>query len=65
VSGEGEPPRYDRAVLVAVLVYHQRLADSTCSCGWGVLGASFADHVADVYEQARQFGLEGPQEGTG
>ncbi len=41
---------YDRAVLVNVLVYHQRLDSSCCACGWGVLGASFAEHIADIYE---------------
>lgn len=41
---------YDRAVLVEVLVYHQRLDVGHCCCGWGVLGASHAEHVADVYE---------------
>lgn len=49
---------YDRAKLVQVLVYHQRTNTSGCHCGWGVLGASYADHVADVYEQAVQFGDE-------
>lgn len=43
---------YDRAVLVNVLIYHQRTATSGCGCGWAVLGASHAEHVADVYEQS-------------
>jgi 16S rRNA G1207 methylase RsmC len=48
----GDGDAYDRAVLVEVLVYHQRTADTGCACGWGVLGASFAEHVADVYEES-------------
>lgn len=43
---------YDREVLTTVLVYHQRKDASSCGCGWAVLGASHAEHVADVYEQA-------------
>lgn len=42
---------YDRAVLVEVLVYHQRRDLQHCMCGWGELGASHPEHVADVYEQ--------------
>ena len=45
-------PPYDRAVLVDVLVYHWRTNTSGCGCGWGVLGASHAEHVADVYEES-------------
>lgn len=45
-------PAYDRAVLVDVLVYHQPTSTSGCICGWGVLGASHAEHVADVYEES-------------
>lgn len=41
---------YDRAALVAVLVYHWRTETSGCGCGWAVLGASHPEHVADVYE---------------
>jgi 16S rRNA G1207 methylase RsmC len=48
----GDGDAYDRAVLVEVLVYHQRTADTGCACGWGVLGASFAEHVAAVYEES-------------
>ena len=44
--------RYSRAVLVEVLIYHQRTNTSGCHCGWGVLGASYAEHVADVYEES-------------
>lgn len=48
-----------RALLVQVLVYHQR-ADSPpkvgcCACGWAVLGGSYAEHVADVYSEALAF----------
>lgn len=45
---------YDRAVLVEVLVYHQRLDAQYCACGWGRLGQSHADHVADVYEASME-----------
>lgn len=41
---------YDRAVLVEVLIYHQRASIERCACGWDRLGASHAEHVADVYE---------------
>ncbi len=41
---------YDREVLVNVLVYHQATRTSGCHCGWAVLGASHAEHVADIYE---------------
>lgn len=47
MSGE---PTYDRAVLVQVLVYHQRKNIEGCWCGWSELGRSHAEHVADVYE---------------
>ena len=43
---------HDRTVLVDVLVYHQRLDISGCACGWSVLGASHAEHVADIYEES-------------
>jgi hypothetical protein len=43
---------YDRTVLVDVLVYHWATNTSGCGCGWAVLGASYAEHVADVYEAA-------------
>jgi hypothetical protein len=42
--------RYYRPVLVKVLIHHQRTDSSRCACGWGVLGASFAEHLADMYE---------------
>jgi hypothetical protein len=44
---------YDREVLVRVLIQHQRKdLDVACLCGWGEWGASFAAHVADMYEEA-------------
>lgn len=43
---------YDRDRLVEVLVYHQRTDTSGCHCGWAVLGASYAEHVADAYEMS-------------
>lgn len=50
MTGDGMGPPFNRAVLVEVLTYHQRVSPSHCACGWSVLGASFADHMADVYE---------------
>lgn len=46
---------YDRDVLVQVLIYHQRISNLGCACGWGPLGASHAEHVADVYEETVRF----------
>jgi len=43
---------YDREVLVEVLIYHQRKNLQYCQCGWGDLGRSHSDHVADIYEQS-------------
>lgn len=47
---------YQREVLVHTLVYHQQTNNSGCHCGWGQrpehLGLSYAEHVADMYEQA-------------
>ncbi len=43
---------YHRAVLVMTLVYHWRTNTSGCGCGCAVLGASHAEHVADVYEES-------------
>jgi hypothetical protein len=42
--------RYSRVTLVDVLIYHQRHDIGGCACGWSVLGASHAEHVADIYE---------------
>lgn len=44
------PPRYDRAVLLDVLIHHQRRDNTGCACGWWILGCSHAAHVLDVYE---------------
>lgn len=41
---------YDRTRLVDVLVYHWRTNTAGCGCGWGELGQSHPEHVADVYE---------------
>ena len=47
------PISYDRAVLLHVLVYHWPTKTSGCGgCGEVALGASFPDHIADVYEQS-------------
>lgn len=46
--------KYDREWLVSVLIYHQRTDTSGCHCGWAVLGASYAEHVADIYEETIQ-----------
>jgi hypothetical protein len=43
---------YIRELLVAVLVAHQRAASDACACGWSVVGASHAEHIADKYEAA-------------
>jgi hypothetical protein len=40
----------ERHVLTAVIAHHQRTKSNRCSCGWGVLGASFAAHIVDVYD---------------
>lgn len=45
-----EPILYDRDMLVEIIVYHWRTESSGCGCGWAVLGASYAEHIADVYE---------------
>lgn len=55
-------PAYRREVLVEVLIYHWRRSISACGCGWSVLGASHAGHVADVYE-ASAAALEGHARG--
>ena len=41
-----------RRLAAAVLVAHQRDASSGCICGWSVLGASWAEHVAQVLADA-------------
>ncbi len=39
---------FDRATMI--LVSHQRLDSERCVCGWGKLGASWAEHVAAQLE---------------
>jgi len=46
---------YDRAVLVEVLIYHQRMENTGCACGWLVYGASWAEHIAEVYEMTMAY----------
>lgn len=46
------PRTYNREILVDVIIHHARTSIEGCHCGWAVLGASHAEHVADVYEQA-------------
>lgn len=41
-----------REILVRVLIVHARTASSGCHCGWMRLGESYAEHVADEYEDA-------------
>ena len=44
----------ERIVLVNVLVYHSRISMTKgCGCGWNVLGASWPEHIADVYEATK------------
>lgn len=47
-----EDLRYDRDMLVQVLVYHWPVRPGTCNCGWNVSGASYPEHIADVYERS-------------
>lgn len=47
---------HDHDKLVQTLVYHQQTNTSGCHCGWNVLGASWAEHVVDVYEQVLKEG---------
>lgn len=51
-----EETKYDHSVLVNTLVYHVPNKNMACSCGWKELGASWAEHVAEVYE----FAMNGP-----
>jgi len=55
----GVPRPYQRGLLVTVLAYHQRVDGKGCMCGWNPLGASYAEHVANIYEAA----LGGPEKG--
>lgn len=41
-----------RRLAAAVLVAHQRRSSSECLCGWDRLGASHAEHVAEVLDAA-------------
>jgi len=51
--------RYDRSVLVTVLIYHQRQSIQYCHCGWGEIGKSHPEHVASEYEK-RMTEIYGP-----
>ncbi len=42
---------YNRDVMTAVLVAHQRHRSDACLCGWAELGKSHAEHVATEYEK--------------
>lgn len=42
----------DRYRLIDTLIHHQRTGPSGCHCGWGALGESHAEHVADQYDEA-------------
>lgn len=42
--------KYNRMVLVEILVYHYRKDISGCGCGWAELGRSHPEHVANIYE---------------
>jgi hypothetical protein len=62
----GAARAYDREVLVNVFVYHWPTNTSGCWCGWSVLGASFPEHVADVYEESvRALAPDTTHEGEG
>lgn len=41
-----------RRCLVEVLVYHWATSTSGCGCGWRKLGASWPEHVADVFAES-------------
>lgn len=43
---------YDREELTITIINHGRTRIERCCCGWSVLGASHAEHVADEYEEA-------------
>jgi len=47
-----KPLRYDRQILINILVYHYRKNASDCGCGWAELGKLHSEHVADVYEDS-------------
>jgi hypothetical protein len=43
---------YIHELLVAVIIAHQRTNSDKCACGWSMLGASHAEHIAEKYEAA-------------
>jgi hypothetical protein len=43
--------RYDRDLLLDVLIYHQRQNIGACHCGPLQPGSSYCEHVRDVYEK--------------
>jgi hypothetical protein len=47
-----------RRCLVEVIIYHWHTNTSGCGCGWAVLGASYAEHVADVFAESWAARLE-------
>jgi hypothetical protein len=49
---------YEREMLVEILIYHWRTNTSGCGCGWGELGKSHPDHIADVYEDSMRVRME-------
>lgn len=49
-DGQEDVVPYSREVLIEVLVYHWPTNTAGCWCGWGDLGKSFPEHVADIYE---------------
>lgn len=46
--GSSEPRSNDQERVTQLLIVHQRADAGHCLCGWGVLGASYAEHVAKV-----------------
>jgi hypothetical protein len=43
---------YDRDLLLAVLIAHQRNSTHSCQCGWDdLLGHAHPEHVIEMYEQ--------------
>jgi hypothetical protein len=57
------PLTHRRDVLVSTLIYHYRKNSESCGCGWGELGHSHPEHVADVYEMSlRAFDQASPSE---
>ena len=44
---------YDRELLRHTLIYHQRVNNKQCLCGYlHPLGARYTDHILDTYETA-------------